>query len=297
MAFLYTNYLFTKSVIDSLESKYKEQIALDDNKIFLYSNTYNIIEAFRLSKSKIKTYDLYTKISTTKQDLFIYNLIKQTKNNNYQPNNILFLYSIATSLILKEHLNKCEPIKENSNLLDYEYAKISGVDISGRKLKNIFPSGFMYSFLELDFLSSSLTDTYLLPQLTKYMQVSVNELRKCIYKNPFRSIKQKYKDLTCYKKSYTKYKNFVYKNKYKKLLNLKVIKDEQELNLDDIINQAYKESLEFIDAINDLLYFDKNAKILEFVEKYEWNSIKEQEQFVKKQKKLDKLRHKRYHKK
>ena len=277
----YTNYYFVKEILSSIDNKYLEGIDLNNEKILLYANTYTIPVLFRLTKIKKFSYDLYTKLTTFRQDMLILNMVKETKKNKFYTNNILILYSVASSLILYEELKKTNISIKEALEYDYQFAYNNQVMVSGNSLYKKNKNCFLYSFTELDFISNALSNTYYIPNMDTYMRVSLNQFKKCLKKNIFNLLVFKIKDILFYHKKDTKYQYYVYKRKYSNKLE-NIYYNNIEMSFDDFIKQTKTKALAFIEAINQALYFDKQAPIVDFSKEYSWTSIIEHYNFINK---------------
>lgn len=293
MAFSYLYYSFAKKAINNLESKYLENFQIDNSKIFLYSNTIDISSLCNLTKIRKKSYDLY-ELLNTKQDYFLLQLVYEAKRNKFYQNNVLFLYSIASSIVLKRYLNNITMLTNCSSEFDYNYAYYSDqVDISKNNICKLFPNAFLYSFTELDYIKNSLTNTYFLPMTDRILHNSLNQYKKILNGSIFSRPKFFFTDLISNKKN-IKIKDFKY-NKYKpneELLHVKF--NESLIHFDKVIQKALFEASELLDAINQALYFDKEKPLILFCEQYQWNSIKQYYEYIELRKKDEKERNKEY---
>lgn len=284
MSFFFTAYYLAKNTINELEPKYKEQIDLETSRLFLYANAYQIPELFRFTKIKSFEYDLYTKLTNYKQDMFIKNMVKETISNKYYPNNILLLYSITTSIILYEELKLTNLKKGDYSKFDYNFAKEKGVDITGKKMYKKFRNCVLLSFTELDFLKETMNLTYHLPKVDVYISEAMKVFKRCLNPNPLFKVHAFFMDHTFYHKHDTKFSYFISKNKYEQKENATITYNDEEILFSEFIKIVSEKSLFFLNAINDALYLDKLSTLVEYSKLYNWNSITEYYNFINKQK-------------
>ncbi len=293
MSFFYTSYYLAKKTINRLEYKYHKYFDVENTKLFLYANSYQIPELFRLTKIHSFDYDLYKKMTNYKQDMFIKNMTKETIKNKYYPNNMLLLYSISISIIFYEELKKTNLKKDDYSKYDYNFAHSKNVDNSGKRLYIKFKNCVIYSFTELDFLKETLSQTYLLPKIDTYISESMKIFKNCLNPNPIFKAYAALMDFTIYKNSETKFKQFICKNKYEIIPDLKVTYDDEEMDFAKFLEIVSNKSLLFLEAINDALFLDKVSTLVEYAKFYNWNSIVEYYDFMNKQKEDEILRNKK----
>lgn len=293
MSFFYTSFYLTKNTLLRVNDKYKRYFNPDHTKLFLYANSYQIPELYRLIKKRQFSYDLYEKMTSYKQDMLIKNMVKEAVKNKYYPNNMLLLYSICISIIFFEELKKTDLKKEDYLEYDFNFALSKNENISHNHLYEKHKSCMLYSFTELDFLKASFSDTYLLPKLDTYISLSIKMFKRCLNPNPFFRLYAKLMDLTILKKKETKFSNFIYKKKYIKRNDLMITYNDQLITFETFLYMVSDKALLFLDAINDALFLDKLSTLVEYAKFYNWHSIVEYYDFVNKQKEDDEIRNKK----
>lgn len=101
------NYYFSKDVLDKMDKKYYDQILSEMSKLFLYSNIIEMPLYYNIFKNKTnKDYNLYNLIHNEK---FLENIILIADNilqNDYSPNQMLFLYCYISSYIFDKYLDQ-----------------------------------------------------------------------------------------------------------------------------------------------------------------------------------------------
>ena len=250
----YTNYSILKLALRKLELKYQENINLDSKKLFLYVNAIGFLRYYRLTKLKDFDYDLFEKVSHYKKDLLllygiaVYEAIDITlKNNNLQDYN---------PILLDKFLNKDIPL-------------------SNKFIKKNFSNSLIMSFTELDFFKEGLVRTYSTIYTSTYIEKSLNMLNKT-FKNPFFKLKQfifnplKDENLKFNLYSYNKKGNILLNNELNKKINIDFLKQEMLEN-----------SLKLLESVNQALYFDKQASLVEFAANNNWHDIVNYYDYIK----------------
>lgn len=261
----YTNYSILKLALRKLELKYQENINLDSKKLFLYVNAIGFLRYYRLTKLKDFDYDLFEKVSHYKKDLLLLNYINICKENKYYKPNITFLYGIAVYEAIDITL-------KNNNLQDYNPILLDkflnkDIPLSNKFIKKNFSNSLIMSFTELDFFKEGLVRTYSTIYTSTYIEKSLNMLNKT-FKNPFFKLKQfifnplKDEDLKFNLYSYNKKGNVLLNNELNKKINIDFLKQEMLEN-----------SLKLLESVNQALYFDKQASLVEFAANNNWHDI------------------------
>lgn len=269
----YTNYSILKLALRKLELKYQENINLDSKKLFLYVNAIGFLRYYRLTKLKDFDYDLFEKVSHYKKDLLLLNYINICKENKYYKPNITFLYGIAVYEAIDITL-------KNNNLQDYNPILLDKflnkeIPLSNKFIKKNFSNSLIMSFTELDFFKEGLVRTYSTIYTSTYIEKSLNMLNKT-FKNPFFKLKQfifnplKDEDLKFNLYSYNKKGNILLNNELNKKINIDFLKQEMLEN-----------SLKLLESVNQALYFDKQASLVEFAANNNWHDIVNYYDYIK----------------
>lgn len=269
----YTNYSILKLALRKLELKYQENINLDSKKLFLYVNAIGFLRYYRLTKLKDFDYDLFEKVSHYKKDLLLLNYINICKENKYYKPNITFLYGIAVYEAIDITL-------KNNNLQDYNPILLDkflnkDIPLSNKFIKKNFSNSLIMSFTELDFFKEGLVRTYSTIYTSTYIEKSLNMLNKT-FKNPFFKLKQfifnplKDEDLKFNLYSYNKKGNVLLNNELNKKINIDFLKQEMLEN-----------SLKLLESVNQALYFDKQASLIEFAANNNWHDIVNYYDYIK----------------
>lgn len=269
----YTNYSILKLALRKLELKYQENINLDSKKLFLYVNAIRFLRYYRLTKLKDFDYDLFEKVSHYKKDLLLLNYINICKENKYYKPNITFLYGIAVYEAIDITL-------KNNNLQDYNPILLDkflnkDIPLSNKFIKKNFSNSLIMSFTELDFFKEGLVRTYSTIYTSTYIEKSLNMLNKT-FKNPFFKLKQfifnplKDENLKFNLYSYNKKGNILLNNELNKKINIDFLKQEMLEN-----------SLKLLESVNQALYFDKQASLVEFAANNNWHDIVNYYDYIK----------------
>ena len=269
----YTNYSILKLALRKLELKYQENINLDSKKLFLYVNAIGFLRYYRLTKLKDFDYDLFEKVSHYKKDLLLLNYINICKENKYYKPNITFLYGIAVYEAIDITL-------KNNNLQDYNPILLDkflnkDIPLSNKFIKKNFSNSLIMSFTELDFFKEGLVRTYSTIYTSTYNKKSLNMLNKT-FKNPFFKLKQfifnplKDENLKFNLYSYNKKGNILLNNELNKKINIDFLKQEMLEN-----------SLKLLESVNQALYFDKQASLVEFAANNNWHDIVNYYDYIK----------------
>lgn len=269
----YTNYSILKLALRKLELKYQENINLDSKKLFLYVNAIGFLRYYRLTKLKDFDYDLFEKVSHYKKDLLLLNYINICKENKYYKPNITFLYGIAVYEAIDITL-------KNNNLQDYNPILLDkflnkDIPLSNKFIKKNFSNSLIMSFTELDFFKEGLVRTYSTIYTSTYIEKSLNMLNKT-FKNLFFKLKQfifnplKDEDLKFNLYSYNKKGNILLNNELNKKINIDFLKQEMLEN-----------SLKLLKSVNQALYFDKQASLVEFAANNNWHDIVNYYDYIK----------------
>lgn len=269
----YTNYSILKLALRKLELKYQENINLDSKKLFLYVNAIGFLRYYRLTKLKDFDYDLFEKVSHYKKDLLLLNYINICKENKYYKTNITFLYGIAVYEAIDITL-------KNNNLQDYNPILLDkflnkDIPLSNKFIKKNFSNSLIMSFTELDFFKEGLVRTYSTIYTSTYIEKSLNMLNKT-FKNPFFKLKQfifnplKDENLKVNLYSYNKKVNILLNNELNKKINIDFLKQEMLEN-----------SLKLLESVNQALYFDRQASLVEFAANNNWHDIVNYYDYIK----------------
>lgn len=269
----YTNYSILKLALRKLEPKYQENINLDSKKLFLYVNAIGFLRYYRLTKLKDFDYDLFEKVSHYKKDLLLLNYINICKENKYYKPNITFLYGIALYEAIDITLKSNNLQDYNPILLDKFLNK--DIPLSNKFIKKNFSNSLIMSFTELDFFKEGLVRTYSTIYTSTYIEKSLNMLNKT-FKNPFFKLKQfifnplKDEDLKFNLYSYNKKGNILLNNELNK-----------KINIDSLKQEMLENSLKILESVNQALYFDKQASLVEFAANNNWHDIVNYYDYIK----------------
>ena len=269
----YTNYSILKLALRKLDLKYQENINLDSKKLFLYVNAIGFLRYYRLTKLKDFDYDLFEKVSHYKKDLLLLNYINICKENKYYKPNITFLYGIAVYEAIDITL-------KNNNLQDYNPILLDkflnkDIPLSNKFIKKNFSNSLIMSFTDLYFFIEGLVITYSTIYTSTYIEKSLNMLNKT-FKNPFFKLKQfifnplKDENLKFNLYSYNKKGNILLNNELNKKINIDFLKQEMLEN-----------SLKLLESVNQALYFDKQASLVEFAANNNWHDIVNYYDYIK----------------
>lgn len=269
----YTNYSILKLALRKLELKYQENINLDSKKLFLYVNAIGFLRYYRLTKLKDFDYDLFEKVSHYKKDLLLLNYINICKENKYYKPNITFLYGIAVYEAIDITL-------KNNNLQDYNPILLDkflnkDIPLSNKFIKKNFSNSLIMSFTELDFFKEGLVRTYSTIYTSTYIEKSLNMLNKT-FKNPFFKLKQFI--FNPLKDDNLKFNLYSYNKKGNILLNNELNK---KINIDFLKQEMLENSLKLLESVNQALYFDKQASLVEFAANNNWHDIVNYYDYIK----------------
>lgn len=269
----YTNYSILKLALRKLELKYQENINLDSKKLFLYVNAIGFLRYYRLTKLKDFDYDLFEKVSHYKKDLLLLNYINICKENKYYKPNITFLYGIAVYEAIDITL-------KNNNLQDYNPILLDkflnkDTPLSNKFIKKNFSNSLIMSFTELDFFKEGLVRTYSTIYTSTYIEKSLNMLNKT-FKNPFFKLKQFI--FNPLKDENLKFNLYSYNKKINILLNNELNK---KINIDFLKQEMLENSLKLLESVNQALYFDKQASLVEFAANNNWHDIVNYYDYIK----------------
>lgn len=265
---LYFKYDILNKVISKLDIKYQENMNLKSNKTFLYVNSLDILRYYRLSKIKEFDYDLYNKVSLCKKDLMLLNYINVVKNNKYFKSDVTYLYAICVSLCIDIIISKYNLDYRDLISLD-KFIYNNKIKLNNKYFKNNFKNSFAISFTELDFFKNGLTSTYSFIYTKEYILKSIEEFKNMFSLNPIYKFKQLIFNI--FRKKEFKTKNYNYNSRLKRYDINKILKCN--IDIDELINKSINLSLELINCINNALYFDKQASLVEFARKNNWYDI------------------------
>lgn len=193
------NSMFLQETINSIDEKYKNIVDFEFEKYFTYSNLFQMPLYYNLfTYKKDPDYGLVNKIQTKKHFETIIFLIKEIRENNYNSNYLLFLYSYICNMCL------------NCYIKGYQNAKVKANRFTSKKNK-MFRYSKIGKYIEAQFYEEQTLNKI------KYFKIDVNklhledecfvlidELCKNIYYNSFA--------VDVYKISYKKFINYQHKN-------------------------------------------------------------------------------------
>lgn len=163
----YINYYFNNNIINKLEEKYKNNIILDENYIYLYTNIFEISKFYRFSK-KFSNYRDISKEFENNPKILFEELIKYIRETGYYKKDILLLYSIANYYIISHQnffinlgfKNDLDFLKEKTNL---------------KKINKLFTKTNVFDLYIKDTLTDILNNSYHLYRSNKYLDYSLKK--------------------------------------------------------------------------------------------------------------------------
>lgn len=279
---LYTKYNTLKNTLNNLEKKYQDNINLDSKKLFLYVNAIDFLKYYRLTKFKGFDYDLFNKVTLYKKDLLLLNYINICKENKYYKPNITFLYGIAISLAVDITIKKNNLQAINQIQLDKYLNK--DINLTNKFIKKEFPNSLIMSFTELDFFKEGIIRTHSTVYTSAYIEKAINELNN-VLNHPLFNFKQII--LAPFKDESFKFNQFNYNQKRNLALGIELNK---RIDLDSLSKEMLETSMKLIDCINQALYFDKQAPLVEFAALNNWHDIVDYYDYIKARKEEEKQR-------
>ncbi len=228
----YTNYRICYSYLSNIDEKYKQQITLDKNLIFLYTNFIEITKFYNLAHPFYNNLSILNKFKFEPKTFFK-NLIDYIKKNSYNKRDITLLYSLAVYFVLTKN-ETLKELKFNNDLKEF---------ITDTKKVNYF----------LEFKEARSIDPYILSTFNQIINESFNIYNADnILKISLNYFKRYSKKSILLK---LKYYMFCFSKNYKKL---DIYKKGFELKF-EVINLNNEIDI-FFEAINDYLFFNKTIK-------------------------------------
>lgn len=285
-------YYFLKDLLNELPDGIKDVSSIDKN-IILDASTLIDAPSFYLMFNPFKKdkYKLDLKLNSDKFMPFIYDCIQNFKKN---PTNekLILIYGLITSYVLNKNIipyinAKLPPYMDfftATNMIDFYYAKVKGLDLSKVDLTYEFQDGFIYrdEFEEIinrpliknfNFLSSK---TYFI-KAYKDEWIYYSYFTRSRFKIKFAILKI-YDLIFSHRKGKQKLSRSIIKNKIDtKILNLTkqryIINDKEYFNsLDELIKKAHNEAFGLLTIVNNYLFYNME---IEFNNTFNSENIKE----------------------
>lgn len=201
MPLIMTNFLLANRLLNELDKTYEINIRKNLNngdllfksdKVFTYSNFFEIVKFYDLRINKNNSYDLYD--SLNKEETFqniIDNSISYIKSNSFNKDNIILLLSIITAYNIKKvtdpyFLHFKEKFSWDINIqsrdADYYYS-LDNCEINlSIPLTKTFDKSFIYSFIDFDFIKQIFNNNLWFPLGDKLFEKSLDGFRKYLSK-------------------------------------------------------------------------------------------------------------------
>lgn len=290
MAEALTHYYFFKEVINNLDDKYINQLNIKDYKLFLYSNILDIPKYYNLRKFRAYDYNLKFKLHNQSTKKLIEELVKYTRKNSYDADNILLLYGVVSQYVLDKNINpfiisragiyKKQDIasiknKFNRNILEKAIDSLllkdnENLDILDIDLTKKFNGAFKFNFLDLNMLEEAINNTYFFSNAFTYYRVSIKNFKLFSRKMPLHINKLRY----IFQKSFREYGH----KQHEYIKDYSVLEDKDYLNnaksnypncttnamsnysFTELYNKAIEEAKVYFNALNKYLFLhDKKS--------------------------------------
>lgn len=268
---------FLENVLNNINTKYKDQLILSEDKIFTYSNIFNMplyydLQTFR----KNADYGLYLKLQRNNTLETIHLMMEQILENNYNPNLTLLLYSYISNIFLNEALdeyidnilsNKKRVSKKRemylrskiaSSLQTHLYFKKHNASISKYEIKNTPIEDEIITLLNTTF-----TKIHYFSFGKNVFEISYKNFQKIIKQknslfNGLFKITAKIKDAFSFSKKYSLYSalhNYKVNEKYNTF---------NDISFEVIFDETIKKATTLIELISEEIYYKKkNEKLIE----------------------------------
>ena len=268
---------FLENVLNNINTKYKDQLILSEDKIFTYSNIFNMplyydLQTFR----KNADYALYLKLQRNNTLETIHLMMEQILENNYNPNLTLLLYSYISNIFLNEALdeyidnilsNKKRVSKKRemylrskiaSSLQTHLYFKKHNASISKYEIKNTPIEDEIITLLNTTF-----TKIHYFSFGKNVFEISYKNFQKIIKQknslfNGLFKITAKIKDAFSFSKKYSLYSalhNYKVNEKYNTF---------NDISFEVIFDETIKKATTLIELISEEIYYKKkNEKLIE----------------------------------
>lgn len=234
----YINYRICYSYLSNIDEKFKQQITLDKNLIFLYTNFIEITKFYNLAHPFYNNLSIINKFKYDAKALFK-NLIEDIKKTSYNKKDITLLYSLAVYFVLSKNEN-VKNLKFNNDLKEFiTDTKQLNYFLEFKEARSIDP-------YILQTFNQAINESYNIYNADKILKISHNYFKRYSRKSLILKIK---------------YYIFFFSKNYKKL---DIYKKGFDLKL-EIINVS-NDIDELFEAINDYLFFNKPFKF----NKYFW---------------------------
>ncbi len=261
------HYYFSKDLFSTLDEKYKKQIHLTDAKIFLYANIYDLGNYYKYNNLfKKDDFNISYKMHNKKTKEFLENIIKYTKENGFDKDNVSLIYGLVSHYTLDKYLNPfiysrsgvdtlSQPNKKYKNkykkyceMLDYFFIKKYEDETTFLQLNlnKKFKGAFLLNFNDYNALDYAMNRTYGFSQSFQYFKLSNKKFKSKFNYSKLKSIINKFSKI---KTDYLNTEKKEYREPY----------DGKRVNytIFELYNLALKEATTLIKAVNDYLYFDK----------------------------------------
>lgn len=191
--------MFLQDVINNIDEKYKTIVESNLERYFTYANIFEMTLYYNLfTYKKNPEYGLYNKINTTKHAETILFLIQLIRENNYNTNQLLTLYSYICHISLNYYIEGYQISKIKNKKIFSQKKRMINYSRIGKYIEAQFYQDRYYTNIrdfKLDVSKLKLTDDTF---------EAIDELCKNIYYNSF--------GVKIYKKSYHKFIKYQSKN-------------------------------------------------------------------------------------
>ena len=117
--------IFLENALNDIDTKYKEQLQLTEEKIFTYSNIFNMPLYYNpISLKKTPDYNLYNKLQNNNVYETIYFIIGKIQDNNYNAELVLLLYSYIANIYLNKTLDNYTENFYNNKKMKHQKMKM-----------------------------------------------------------------------------------------------------------------------------------------------------------------------------
>ncbi len=290
-----THFYFANDVIRSLDDKYKNLINIDESRIFLYSNLHDLPYYFNLYKmNKKDNLKLGYKLHNVKTSDVIETIINYIRNNGFDRDNILLLYSLVSHYVLDKimhpYINSLSGIYRKDNRLTKKYRGTHGLieraidstlvkeneylDLAKINLVKKFKGAFIFTFNDLEILDHTIKNNYYFSKTSELYKISLKKFKKFMNYTShdfikIKSILYKINDLTFNRKSNHLTYNFLYQSKY----NIGDFMNESHqiwlnpvsglasnLSFKELYNIAKNTCMDYLSAVNSYLYLNNSKQ-------------------------------------
>jgi len=227
----YINYFFNKESLKRLDDKYLSNITLDDNILYLYSNSIEFSKFFVLTNPFLKYLNVIDYFNTDPKTLFDI-LINYIIKNGYKKDDITLLYSLSNYYILMNS----EKLKNISYLSDLKFFNLNTKKYIPYKY---FKEGHIYKAYTLNTLKTVISNSYHIYNYDKLLSISLRNFNKFYNHNFLMRLR------------YYLFKPF---SKNLKSLGLKKGINTTDIDLSEDLDKSYQ----LLELINEKLYYHKD---------------------------------------